>query len=395
MTVRQSTRPAWAEVSRSALRTNYATLRAQSKPINAEIVAVIKANAYGHGAAEALATIAAAGCDWFAVTCLEEALALPSQLNHRMLLLSGLFVGEAAEAIHRGFTPVLGSLEQLAWLSQAIERAPASSQPYRLHPFRFHLEIDTGMARQGIQWNDAPAFAAFAALLARYPQLQLEGVMTHFASPEDEQSSQTSEQVERFRTVLATLRSHGCAPALIHAGNSASLFRGAQTEALHNIAQEYNGRLLLRPGIALYGYGPYAAARGMQPVLSWKTRITALRSIESGEAVSYNATFRAARPTRIALLPVGYADGYNRLQSNNGEVLVHGRRAPIAGRVTMDQTMIDVTDVPNAAVGDEVILIGKDGEQRITADDIAARTGTIAYEVLCAIGTRVPRSWKD
>jgi alanine racemase len=151
--------------------------------------------------------------------------------------------------------------------------------------------------------------------------------------------------------------------------------------------------LLLRPGIALYGYGPHAVERGLQPVLSWKTRITALRTIAEGEAVSYNATFRAARPTRIALLPVGYADGYNRLLSNRGQVLLRGQRAPIAGRVTMDQTMIDVTDIPDAAVGDEVVLVGIQQTQRVTADDLAARTGTIAYEVLCAVGTRVPRLW--
>jgi alanine racemase len=150
---------------------------------------------------------------------------------------------------------------------------------------------------------------------------------------------------------------------------------------------------LLRPGIALYGYGPDAAARGLRPVLCWKTHIAALREIAPGEGVSYNATFRATRPTRIALLPVGYADGYYRLLSNRGEVLICGRRARIAGRVTMDQTMIDVTDIPEAAAGDEVILIGEQGGDRITADDLAAHAGTIAYEVLCAIGQRVPRMW--
>ena len=160
------------------------------------------------------------------------------------------------------------------------------------------------------------------------------------------------------------------------------------------MAQQMGSRLLLRPGIGLYGYGPFAAERGLRPVLSWKTRITALRTLQAGEAVSYNATFRAARPTHIALLPVGYADGYNRLLSNQGVVLVRGHRAAIAGRVTMDQTMIDVTDIPDAAVDDEVILLGLQGEQRITADELATRTSTIAYEVLCAIGARVTRIWQ-
>ena len=387
MTPHPPTRPTWVEISRAALRNNYRALRTQAEAANADLVAVIKANAYGHGATEALTVLAAEGCRWFAVTSLAEALALAGQLRGlRMLVLSGLFPGEAEEVVRCGFTPVLGSVDQLAWLADAVERGRS---------FRLHLEIDTGMARQGIQWNDDAALRTFAALLNAHPRLQLEGVMTHFASPEDETSSQTKQQIERFRAALATLRAHGCAPALIHAGNSASLFEAAQTDALRELAREFEGRLMLRPGIALYGYGPRAAARGLPPVLSWKTCITAIRAIEAGEAVSYNATFRAARPTRIALAPVGYADGYNRLLSNNGEALVRGQRAPIAGRVTMDQTMLDVTDIPEATVGDEVALIGEQGEQRITADDIAAQTGTIAYEVACAIGARVPRLWRD
>jgi alanine racemase len=217
--------------------------------------------------------------------------------------------------------------------------------------------------------------------------------MTHFAAPEDSGSRQTGEQLDRFRTALATLREHGIAPPLIHAGNSASLFEAAQISALQDIAQQSGSRLLLRPGIALYGYGPDPTERGLQPVLSWKTRITALRTIAEGEAVSYNATFRASRTTRIALLPIGYADGYNRLLSNRGEVLVRGQRAPIAGRVTMDQTMVDVTNIADAAIGDEVVLLGQQGSDRITADDLAGHTGTIAYEVLCAVSARVPRLW--
>jgi alanine racemase len=387
-----SSRPTWVELSRTALRSNYRVLREQGARADADAVAVIKANAYGHGAPEALAVLVDDGCDWFAVTCLDEALLLQPQLkSHRTLILSGLFEGEAAMVTRHAFTPVLGSLQQLAWLAEAV---PPSAVTLSLAtPFPLHLEIDTGMARQGIQWNDTASLAAFAAQLIQHPQLLLEAVMTHFASPEDPGSNQTAEQLERLRAALAILREHGIAPPLIHAGNSASLFEAAQIATLRDVAQQSGSRLLLRPGIALYGYGPDAAERGLQPVLSWKTRIAALRTIAAGEAVSYNATFRAARPTRIALLPVGYADGYNRLLSNRGEVLVRGQRAPITGRVTMDQTMIDVTDIAGVTVGDEVILIGEQGSDRITADDLAAHTGTIAYEVLCAIGQRVPRMW--
>jgi alanine racemase len=387
-----SGRPTWAELSRTALRSNYRILRECATRADADAVAVIKADAYGHGAPEALAALVDDGCDWFAVTCLDEALLLQPQLkSHRTLVLSGLFEGEAAVVVRHAFTPVIGSLQQLAWLAEAVP--PSAVTPSLVPPFPLHLEIDTGMARQGIQWDDTTTLSAFAAQLIQHGQLLLEAAMTHFASPEDPGSTQTAEQLERLRAALTTLRKQGIAPPLIHAGNSASLFEAAQIATLRDIAQQSGSRLLLRPGIALYGYGPYAAERGLQPVLSWKTRIAALRTIAAGEAVSYNATFRATRPTRIALLPVGYADGYNRLLSNRGEVLVRGQRARIAGRVTMDQTMIDVTDIAGVAVGDEVILIGEQGSERITADDLAAHTGTIAYEVLCAIWQRVPRMW--
>lgn len=388
MTTSSPTRPTWAEIPRSALRANYGILRRRAERAGAEVVAVIKANAYGHGAGEALATLAADGCGWFAVTSLDEARVLAPQLaGYRTLVLSGLFIGEAAEVVETGFTPVLGSLQQLAWLSATTPQSRDKT------PMLLHLEIDTGMARQGIPWDDSHALTAFAERLAEHPQLRLEGVMTHFASPEDTHSPQTSQQINRFRAALATLQQHGCVPPLIHAGNSASLFEADQLAALCNIAQQSGSRLLLRPGIALYGYGPHPTERGLQPVLSWKTRITALRTIAEGEGVSYNATFRATRTTRIALLPVGYADGYNRLLSNRGEVLVRGERVPIAGRVTMDQTMIDVTNIADAAIGDEVMLLGQQGSDRITADDLAAHTGTIAYEVLCGVGARVPRVW--
>ncbi|MDQ1694150.1 MAG: alanine racemase, partial [Acidobacteriaceae bacterium] len=204
----------------------------------------------------------------------------------------------------------------------------------------------------------------------------------------------TAQQIDRFRTALATLRAVGCTPPVLHAGNSASLFVGAQAHALRVLAAEHGAKLLLRPGIALYGYGLHATERGLSPVLSWKTSISALRTVPAGEPVSYNASFRATRPTRIALLPVGYADGYNRLLSNSGEVLVRGQRAPVAGRVTMDQIMIDVTEIADVAIGDEAVLLGQQGSQRIDADEMAAHARTIAYEVLCAIGARVPRRYQ-
>ena len=389
MSLRRPTRPVWAELSRAALAGNYRALVAQAAP--AELVAIIKANAYGHGAAEAQRTLLDAGCRWFAVTSIEEACALPPLPPHaRMLVLSGIYPGEAAETVAHNVTPVLSSVEQVQSLAAAVD----SALPQRAG-FRVHLEVDTGMARQGLRWDDDAALTTFADSIAARPALALEGVMTHFASAEDTASSQTSEQVQRFAAALQVLRDRGCRPALIHAGNSASIFDSQQGAALAQLAQASGSRLLARPGIALYGYGAEASARRLQPVLSWKTRITALRTLSPGEGVSYNATFRAARTTHIALLPVGYADGYNRLLSNRGEVLVRGQRAPVAGRVTMDQIMVDVTDIPGVAAEDEAVLIGTQGQQSITAEQIAQQIGTISYEVLCAIGPRVTRLWHD
>lgn len=383
------TRPVWAELSGAALRSNYAALRAHAVKAGAEIVAVIKANAYGHGARGAQQALLAAGCRWFAVTSVEESFALPPlPAGCRMLLLSGLYANEAADVIARGLTPVLASVEQIEWLAAAV--AAQTQAPYPIH-----VEIDTGMARQGLQWNDTSTLTALARRIAAYPGLTLEGVMTHFASPEDPASPQTAQQIERFRSALNHLRGEGCHAPLIHVGNSASLCDPAQAAAVRELAQQSGSRLLMRPGIALYGYGPRSLQRGLVPVLSWKTRISALRTIPADESVGYSASFRAARPTRIALLPVGYADGYNRLLSNRGAVLVRGHRAPVTGRVTMDQIMVDVTDIPDASLDDEVVLIGSQGSERITADDMAALTGTISYEVLCAIGPRVGRLWSE
>lgn len=380
------TRPLWAELSSTALRNNYAALARAAEAADAGIIAVIKANAYGHGAAGAQHALLASGCQWFAVTSLEEACALPPlPAGNRMLLLSGLYAGEAAEVVARGLTPVLASVEQIEWLAAAAGVRASCA---------FHLEIDTGMARQGVRWDDTAMLSAIAAYIAAHPQLALEAVMTHFASSEDRAAAQTKQQIERFGIAMHHLRTQGCDPPLLHVGNSASVCDSVQAAALHALAQQSGSRLLMRPGIALYGYGADAGRHSLTPLLAWKTRITALRDLAAGEPVSYNATFRATRPTRIALLPVGYADGYNRLLSNRGAVLIRGHRAPVTGRVTMDQIMVDVTDIPAAALGDEAVLLGEQGSERITADEIATLTGTISYEVLCAIGTRVRRFWQ-
>jgi alanine racemase len=231
----------------------------------------------------------------------------------------------------------------------------------------------------------------------------MEGVMTHFSAPEVLDPDETQPQLAHFATVLETITAHRIHPIWIHAGNSATLLAQHSTQALSALAKKFGARLMLRPGLSLYGcavrFTPDSANTTLQnelhPVLSWKTRVVSLRSIAAGETAGYNMTFRAERKTRLALIPVGYADGLNRLLSNCGRALIGGQRVRIAGRVSMDQTILDITDIPNVGIGDEVVLIGEQGGERIIAYELADATGTIPYETLCAIGARVPRILVD
>jgi alanine racemase len=244
-----------------------------------------------------------------------------------------------------------------------------------------------------VRWDDVAQLDAMVELLEQRPNVAMEALLTHFASPDDPASPQTRQQLQYFKGVIQHLYVRGIRPPMLHAGNSISLFDASQAEALMELAHTYSSQLLLRPGLALYGYG--VANADLQPVLTWKTRVTALRRVQAGAPVSYNATFHSKRASTIATLAVGYADGYNRLLSNRASVLVRGERAPVVGRVTMDQTMIDVTGIEGVEVGDEVVLLGTQGDFTITAGQIATLTGSIAWEVLCDISARVHRVFKE
>ena len=351
------TRPAWAEISASALRHNYGVLDAQASAYQAQIISVIKANAYGHGVDGCARVLAAAGAPWLAVTSVDEGVQVSTTLRHaslgapRILILGGLFGTEdARRAVRHHLTPVIFSMQQLMWLAEAADREGGARH------LPFHLEIDTGMARHGTRWDDGPQLDAIADFLSQQNLVGIEALMTHFASADDPSSPQTSQQQQYFTTAIKRLYALGIRPPMVHAGNSATLFDASIAGALVELANTYSTRLLLRPGLALYGYGP--PNQDLQPVLTWKTRITGMRRLQAGDAVSYNATFHAMRSSTIATIATGYADGYNRLLSNKGSVLIRGQRAPIVGRVTMDQTMIDVSAIENAAIGDEVVLIG-------------------------------------
>lgn len=380
-----STRPVWAEISRSNLLHNFRLLRDLAAP--ADMLAVVKANAYGHGAVACARLLADSGANWLGVTDAAEGAAVRAACpDAQILVMVGLWPGEADAALKHRLTPVV-------WQQEHLEEAARPGTAMAVH-----LEIDTGMSRQGVRLEN------LSSLLDRFdalPLLRLEGVMTHLHSPEIRESAATAEQIARFATALETIASRGLRPRWIHAGNSASLLEpGAR--ALTELAAKHGAKAMLRPGLALYGYAsrftggaqPRTAAE-LKPVLAWKSQVSSLRWIEAGDTAGYCATFHAKRRTRLALLPAGYADGLNRLLSNKGLVLVRGQHAQIAGRVSMDMTTVDVTDIPKVEVGDEVVLIGTQGAEIITAYEHADHIGTIPYEILCNINARVPRAMVD
>ncbi|HEY0794373.1 MAG TPA: alanine racemase [Acidisarcina sp.] len=397
-----TTRPVWAEISKRNLIANYRALCALATP-NADLLAVVKANAYGHGVLDCGTQLVEAGAEWLGVTCVEEAVEIRAACPQaRILVMSGVWRGEADAVLKHTLTPVIWEQFHLDLLEAAALRVGLGPQSVPVF-----LEIDTGMSRQGVRvtlpHSAGDGNAELSKILGRFhtgSPLRLEGIMTHFSAPEVLDDSATDSQIEAFKEALLVTRSLGLTPRWVSAGNSATLIAGKDLPILKAVADSIGSRLLLRPGLALYGYPPrftgdVAEISGYQPVLAWKSRVTSLRTIKPGETAGYNSTFRAHRPTRLALLPCGYADGVSRLLSNRGSVLIRGQRAPIAGRVSMDQTIIDVTDVTGIEIGDEVVLIGTQGDHSITAYDIADQMGTIPYEVLCSISHRVLRILVD
>lgn len=392
------TRPVWAEISRQRLLANYEKLR-QAASAHADLLSIVKANAYGHDARLCSPVLSDAGARWLGVTCVGEGIAVRQVCPEtEILLVSGIWSGEEDAVVEHKLTAVVWEPYHLDLLEEAAKGhgMPPESLPV-------HLELDTGMSRQGVRAVEGTddVMALLHRLNAR-PHLKLTGVMTHFSSPSTLSSTQENPQLAAFRAAVDAILMAGHRPEWLHAGNSATIVAGPDRDKLITIAAKAGARLMMRPGLSLYGYldrftcdgipfTPPQDGRSFEPVLTWKTRVTSLRTIQPGETVGYDRTFIARRPTRLALVPAGYADGISRLLSGRGEVLIRGQRAPIAGRLSMDQTVLDVTDLAGVSIGDEVVLLGSQGNQSISAWDIADLTGTIAWEVLCAISARVPR----
>jgi len=368
-------RPTVAEIDLDALRHNLSQVRDLLRG-KAEILAMVKADAYGHGAGPIAQELESAGAGLLGVATAEEGVELRrAKVALPILILGGIYPGEFQKYIENHLTPVIFDLDAAREIE---ERARKTG-----HPFAAHLKIDTGMSRLGFPWDQWDTPLNF---FREVKFIQVEGLMTHFAVAESEQSDDkafTEEQIHRFQTCVDQTLRAGISPRFIHMANSSATT--AWERARFN---------LVRPGLMLYGVPPTPALGtriSLKPVLSWKTKILSLKKLRCGDSVSYGRTFTCPKDSLIGTLPIGYGDGYCRRFSNRAEVLVRGKRARVVGVVCMDLTMIDVSEIPEVRAGDEVVLLGRQGSDEIQAFDLARWAETIPYEIFCGIGKRVPR----
>ncbi len=368
--------PSWVEVDLAAVRHNLRALAALLGP-RCDAWAVVKADAYGHGAAPVARAALEGGALGLAVASLEEALALrEAGLQAPVLLLSA---GEP----HRAEEVVRRDLIQAACEPAMVEALSAAAVALG-RPARVHLKLDTGMSRLGVPAEEAAAFAQ--SHLSR-PGLQMEGVFSHLATAEDPDPSFAWEQMRRLEDALVQLRAAGLDPGMRHLANSAA--------ALRFPAMRLDA---VRVGLLVYGLTPDApelAPLDLRPALTWRTRLAFVREAPAGASVSYGRTFVTRRPSRLAVLPLGYADGYPRQASNRAHVLVRGTPCPVVGMVCMDHVIVDITDAPGARMGDEAVLIGRQGRSRVTANHLARWAGTVVHACTTAIGRRVARVYCD
>jgi alanine racemase len=376
----------WAEVSLPALGENFRAVQHHVGQ-GVAICAVVKADGYGHGAVECARALESEGAAWLGVTDAAEGLALRGAgVEARILLMTGIWKGEEDGIVAHNLTPTIWEPWHIDSLERAAQKRHSDLPEHRLS---VHLKLDTGMNRLGA----APAaLPHLCERLLACKHLRLEGVSTHFASAEVLDADDAKRQMQRFDEGLAFLEGHGLRPPLVHMGNSAAMSARPDT-----------WKTMVRPGIALYGYS-LAFTRGgtpaavpalpLRPVLSWKTRVLTVKDVAAGQAVGYMGTFVTRAPSRIAVLPVGYADGYPRLLSNRARVIVRGEFAPVVGRVSMDLTIADVTRIRGVAVGDEVILIGQNAGKSVDAVELAHLCESVPYEILCGLSQRVPRVYR-
>jgi len=368
--------PTVATIDLSALAHNLTQVRSLLAD-TCQILAVVKADAYGHGAVMISRTLTQLGITRFGVSTVQEGIALrEAGIRGSVLVLGAVFPNQIPDLFAHGLTPAIYDLDMALKLAQHARS--------RQEPYVVHIKVETGMGRLGLSPDEV------VPLLQSPPfkgPLRAEGLMTHLADADGPYLAYTQAQIARFRSALSQIEAAGLSVPLVHAANSAGIL-------LHPSSHF----TLVRPGIMLYGYPPGAGGNqipNLKPLLMLTTTVAQVRALAPGDHVSYNCSYTATRPTRIAVLPIGYADGYSRSLSNRGHVMIKGRLTRIVGRVCMDMTMVEVTEIPDIKPGDEAILIGQQGAAQISGSDLAAWQGTIPYEVLCAIGTRVPRVYRE
>jgi len=375
---RANLRPTWAEVSLPTLRQNFRALRDHVAPA-ATVCAVVKAHAYGHGTVECARALEREGAKWFGVTSTDEGLALrDGGIAGSILLMTGFWRGDEELVIENELTPAV-------WQREHIERLERAAERLRKDFVRVHLKVDTGMARLGASFDELPQLLG---MLRAAKRVKVEGLFSHLASAEVVDSPQVDEQIARFERSVGMVKQNGLTPAYLHIANTSAI--ATRPKAWMNF---------VRPGIALYGYQLPSVLEvksfdlPVRPVLSWKTRIFSLRDVGAGQAIGYSGAYVTPGPARIAALPVGYADGLSRHLSSSGRVIVQDQYAPIVGNVSMDITLVDITGIPGAEIGTEVVILGQSEHCSVTATDHAQLAGTIPYEILCNISKRVPRNY--
>lgn len=366
-------RPTRAEISVAAIAHNLSHVKSLC---TAPVLAVVKADAYGHGMSRvAKGLVGQHGLLGFGVALAEEGLDLRlAGISGPILVLNGVYGGAHRRVLDADLWPVVYDIDEVRAFAEAADG-----------PFGVHLKVDTGMSRLGVPFRE---LGAFLDALADVPRARLDGVMTHLASADvdaDAPGSQTFAQLERFERALDAILARGHAPKWVHAANSAGTLRFPRAQ--------YG---MVRTGVVLYGVSPDGQVDAhLQPAMRLRSEVIALRRLEPGDAVGYNGTFVAERPVHLATVPVGYGDGIMRTLSNRGAMLVGGKRCPIVGNVSMDLTTLDVSEVPDVAIGDEVVILGEQGDEAIHAEELAVWAGTIGYEVLTNISRRVPRVYVD
>lgn len=382
------TRPNWTEVSLSALCHNFRCTQDFVSP-NATVCAVIKCDAYGHGAVQCARALEQEGATWFGITSTDEGVRLrEAGITARIMVMTGFWRGEEEAIVHYDLTPAIWDPSHVEALERAAKKLGSAPGDVPVH-----LKLDTGMARLGLSLKDLDTLAP---VIKNSQAVVLEGVFSHLSSSEVLHSPLVEQQVEKFDAAVERLRTvYGLVPVYQHLANTAAV-----------VGRDNTWKNMVRPGLALFGYClPFTSAVSgspdgaidlpLMPVLSWKTRIISLRDVPAGQQVGYNGAYITPRASKLAVIPVGYGDGYSRQFSSRARVIVRDDYASVVGNVSMDLTMLDVTGIPGVSVGDEVILLGASERRTVSLWDLASDSMTVPYEILCGVSPRVPRKYVE